>query len=337
MEKIVVLHEYGDKNHYQGLEYLCKKRGLKIDYYEFAFIRRFVRAILNRDFDLALKQIKNLFFIISLLFRKKVKIVLGVAPYDYRLVFLNPFLKKHKIYYHTSWSKWDRNFYPKKCCINNKLISFWEKFVKEKEIFCVSNTAKQSLINNLAIDKNQIDVVYHSFDNKIFFNQNLKRDIDFIYAGRVIKEKGIEELLEIFSKREEKLLIVGEGELINLVIEYSKKFPNIFYKQKVEKIKLATLFNRAKFIVLNSKKTEYWEELFGMVLIEAMGCGCIPVSVKHPGPLEIIDSKSGYLFEEGELESMLDKVSEDKRENSIKKSIEFRVENISKKWIRILG
>lgn len=337
MEKIVVLHEYGDRAHYQGLEYLCDKNRIQIDYYEFAFIRRFIRAVLNRDLNLVLKQIKNLFFIISLLFRKKIKIVLGIAPYDYRMIFLYPFLKRHKIYYHTSWSKWDRSFYPKKCCVNNGLISFWEKFVKEKDVFCVSKTAKQSLIENLEINNAQIDVVYHSFNDKIFFNRNLKRDIDFVYAGRVIKEKGIEELLKIFSKRKEKLLIVGDGELVDLVKEYANNYSNILYHPKTTKKELALIFNKSKFVVLNSKRTEFWEELFGMVLIEAMACGCVPVAVKHPGPIEIVDSESGYLFKEGELESVLGVVSEDKRKNSIKRAEEFNVKNISKRWIRILN
>ncbi|MDF6609198.1 glycosyltransferase, partial [Escherichia coli] len=37
-----------------------------------------------------------------------------------------------------------------------------------------------------------------------------------------------------------------------------------------------------------SKRTPFWEELFGMVLIEAMACGCIPLCTDHNGPSIIL-------------------------------------------------
>ena len=37
-----------------------------------------------------------------------------------------------------------------------------------------------------------------------------------------------------------------------------------------------------------SRRTSDWEELFGIALVEAMACGCVPVASDHVGPSAIL-------------------------------------------------
>ncbi len=340
--EIIVLHEYGEKTHYASLEYLCKQYNIDLKYYEFSFLKNFIKSIIKLDSNLFKKQISNFKFLISLWFTKNKKIILGMAPYDYRLFFLRYFFKKHNIYYHTSWTKWDRTFYPKKRFVNFKLFFLWEKFLKYeiKYIFSVSNYTKQSLIKNLSINDEDISVVYHSLNSRIFYYKNLEKTNDFIYAGRLVKEKGIKELIEIFSQKKERLIIVGDGVLKDFVKSQAKLYDNIIYMNKVSQDELSHLFNISKFLILNSKKSSFWEELFGMVIIEAMACGVIPVVVNHSGPKEILDNEIGFLYEEEDLSGVLKKISNINESEILTKCIEksqfFTINNIAKLWKKVI-
>jgi glycosyltransferase involved in cell wall biosynthesis len=333
---IYVLHDYGENSHYLALDKNCK-----VEYYEISFIKFFIKALIKRDLKLFNKQILNFKFFMSLIFTKNKKIILGLAPFDYRLLIVSLFLKKHKIYYHTSWPYWNGDIFPKKKFVNKFVINFWRKFLKRIfYIVTVTNYANKEIKISLKI--NNVKTVYHSFDENFFYYKNLQRDIDFLYVGRLVKEKGIEELLEIFKNRKENLYIVGDGYLKNLVKDYSVKFKNIIYLGKKNKKNLSELYNRAKFLILNSKKTSSWEELFGIVLIEAMACGCIPIAVNHVGPREIIVSNTGILFKENELSKVLSNINyylekeNIYRNNAIKRAKFFNSLNIFQLWKEIL-
>ncbi|MCQ2222851.1 MAG: glycosyltransferase family 4 protein [Bacteroidaceae bacterium] len=87
-------------------------------------------------------------------------------------------------------------------------------------------------------------------------------------------------------------------------------------------------------------------EGFGMIIIEAMAQGCVPVSFNCPyGPSDIItDGKDGWLVENGSVEAMASRlcyVIEHKDElNELASQAEqtaskYSVENIAKRWTQI--
>lgn len=341
VDKIFVLHEYGEPHHYLALEKAAQERYIKIEYFEFSCIKGLVKALIQKERKKIQKQFKNCLFLFSLLLSKNKKIVLGIAPYDYRLLFLRIFLYSHSIYYHTSWPYWDGTFYPKKRFVNAFVRRQWKKFLQNvKRVASVTKYTKDELQRYIGIEIQKIDVVYHSYDETIFFDRGLQRDIDFLYVGRLVEAKGIKEILDIFAQREEKLLIVGDGPLRSLVERYANEYENIEYLSYRSKEELAFLYNRSRYFILNSKRTKSWEELFGMVLIESMACGCIPLSVDHVGPKEILqDGIYGFLYSEGTLKDVLErKIRQRAIPSSLvqKRAKFFNLQNSKQRWQRVI-
>ncbi len=344
-KEIYILHKSGANSHYSGLKFLLESHNGKLHYREFSIISKLLKSVIKLKPKLFYKQLINILFLIKLLFTKNKKIVIGIAPFDLKLTRLLPLLKRHQIYYHTSWANWDGSFVPKSKNTSTDLKNKWSFFLKEqvKHIFAVTNTSKQELITHYKIDFSKISVVNHSFNPKelIYDQSNTSDTLSFLYVGRLLQEKGVAEMLEYFSKHPDKILtLVGKGKLEDLVTSYAKQYTNIIYKGYIhDKKELSKIGNRHHFILNNSKRTKKWEELFGMALIEGMALGLIPIGVNHPGPNEIISNEVGYLFQEGELEEKLnsiEKVDFDKKQKSHLRSKQYTIEAISEKWVEIL-
>lgn len=133
------------------------------------------------------------------------------------------------------------------------------------------------------------------------------RDKDFIYIGRLVHDKGIGTAIRAFSrllnKRPELTFqIAGSGhirdELIDLVnilgISESVKFLGNLRREEVIKSLL-----EHKFLILPSE----WQEPFGLVSIEALTQGCIPIVASIGGILEAC-GKHCKTFASGDVEDL---------------------------------
>ncbi|WP_124073817.1 glycosyltransferase family protein [Klebsiella quasipneumoniae] len=92
---------------------------------------------------------------------------------------------------------------------SQKEISFIVFFKREWDFFIsdiadsfavVTETVKDQLIKQMGVEPSKIEVVYHSYDESIFMdNRNGCRNeqLNVIFAGRLVKNKGIDEFLEI--------------------------------------------------------------------------------------------------------------------------------------------
>ena len=306
---IYVLHEYGANSHYNALVALAKKNGYKVAFRRFTLVRQFKNSIKKqyswKDFFL------DIYFFLCLPFMKGCKIVLGIAPFNSQLVWLIKILRKQEVYYHTSYTHWDGTImaHPTK---SKAVLSTWRFFTSKfvKHIFVVSEKTKDELVLNKFAHSIDISVVKHSFNVPIEPNVSRRKTNTFIFVGRIVKEKGIEELLDYFSQNKNaSLIIVGDGKLVNKVVEYARKYNNIKYLGYCNTLnKLIPLYHSASFVLMNSHRTKVWEELFGIALIEGMACGCIPIATDHPGPLEIItNGVNGFICKEGDIKSAIKK------------------------------
>lgn len=345
-DTIYVLHKNGAKSHYIGLEYLLNQSKFKIKHREFSVASKFFKALIGLNFSLFKKQCINCWFLLSLRFSKNKKIVFGIAPFDSRIIKLSKFLNNHKVFYHTSWTYWDKTFHPKNPNNSKEVFETWRKFLEDQvlHIFAVTNQTKDQLLENYAIPKNKISVVYHSLDPAFVSKFESKRvSNSFIYLGRLVPQKGIKEILDYFSKNQNlKLTIVGSGKLDSIVKKYCLNYNNIIHKpHSNNKMELAEILSKHEYLLLNSKRNNKWEELFGMIIIEAMAQGMVPIATNHSGPKEIISKDIGYLFDEGNLESTLNIITEksfdiQKSERAREKALFYLPQNVASFWQPVL-
>lgn len=347
MKKIYVLHEYGAENHYNGLKYLCKQHNVKIVFREFRVLHLVGSGIKHRKFNRVLKQFVNIIFLMELLLTRNKKVLLGMHPYDNRLPILSYILKRHKVYYHSSYTTWFPYEKDNTKNTSGEKLDRIKRFINKQviHIFAVTKKASDSLCAFTGVDKKKVSIVYHSYLNHLSM-EAIPPLTNYIYIGRMDTSKGIEEICEYFAHHSDlHLTLIGDGNKIDYVKKMSTIYKNINFVGFVKGLtKLQSFYNKNAFFILNSKKTKEWEELFGQVIIEAMSCGCVPIAVNHSGPKEIIShGVNGYLFEEGGLASAIDSacsLSLEKyneiRNNSFKRGHDFESNKIASYWKPIL-
>ena len=345
---IYILHKNGADSHYTALNHLLIKHRTTLKYREFSVFSDFFKSIFSLNGKLFKKQLINFGFIIRLLFSKNKKIVLGIAPFDSKLISLLVILKNHQVFYHTSWTYWDKSFHPKQKYNTSKVYEIWQQFLEEKckHIFAVTQQSKDQLLTNYNIPNEKISIVYHALETvfKTEFQTN-KKPLSFIYFGRLVPQKGLKEVLDFFSKQKEaSFTIVGDGKEKEFVKSIADQHDTIEYIPNTSnKEKLVQLLSTQQYLVLNSKRNSKWEELFGLAIIESMAQGVIPIATNHSGPKEIITKDVGFLCDEGDIVSVIseriktnyfDKTMSEKAKEKAKYYLE---ESIAQRWQVILN
>lgn len=356
---MIIIHEYGEPSHYLGAVEANKRINSHVTYYEFSIIKFMIKGIMKKDAGVFFKAIRDflflsLFYVFPFLLKDKL-VIIGIAPVDFRIVFFNRILKYAKVTYHTSWMIWDGSKFPKR---NKFLSSFfkreWDFFISDiaDSFAVVTETVKDQLIKQMGVEPSKIEVVYHSYDESIFMdNRNGCRNehLNVIFAGRLVKNKGIDEFLEIVKDNPNiNFYIIGKGDEESKVKNACGKFKNLSFIGYVSsRTELAQYYNLADFILLPSKRTKNWEELFGMVIIEAMACGCIPICTDHNGPMIILKDdvwrkniikENCFVLKTNELLQMYrlePKKMEFERQKAINTAIAYSKKNISLKWYSV--
>jgi len=137
------------------------------------------------------------------------------------------------------------------------------------------------------------------------------------------------------------LTLVGEGDLEKEIKFCAREYANISFKGYIKGfIPLMPIYAENSFFILNSKRSETWEEFFGITLIESMACGLVPLSTDHTGPLEIISANhEGLICQEDQIRELIcvaknmSEINYQKMKNcAIERSKYFIHSNISEKW-----
>jgi glycosyltransferase involved in cell wall biosynthesis len=141
--------------------------------------------------------------------------------------------------------------------------------------------------------------------------------IIILYAGRLAREKGVEDLIEAFSKvysQKAELWIVGRGpeerrlrDLANKVDEKKK----IRFVGLIPYSDIPSVYKKADIFVHPGK----WPEPFGRTILEAM-LAKVPIITSDSGAPPMIVGDSGVIFKTGnivELAKSLEMLIEDKK------------------------
>lgn len=301
-KELIFLHEYGEPAHYLGaVKSFNSSEHTQIKYVEFSTLKLALKALKNKNISKFKKAINDFlslikWFIFPELLKNKI-IVLGAAPLDFKVIFLKRILSKTKVVYHSSWLYWDKSKYPKTPVFAYEYIhKCWVCFLRDtvNAFAVVTPEVKFQLVEHMGIEPKKIVVVYHCFNESIFVPNIAKVSDDgkvtAIFVGRLVANKGILELLTLCRQLPNlSMIIAGDGPLRLQVEKAANELTNLTYVGYIkDKQELSKLCQATDVVLLPSKRTGDWEELFGIALIEAMSCGCIPITTDHQGPKVIL-------------------------------------------------
>jgi glycosyltransferase involved in cell wall biosynthesis len=128
------------------------------------------------------------------------------------------------------------------------------------------------------------------------------------YVGRVVKEKGIADLIRALASLPEEcvLVIVGNGPFARQAEQLSTHLGishRIRWISQISSLDVPDYMNLFDVLVLPSRTTSHWKEQFGRVLIEAMSCETAIVG-SNSGEIPQVIGEAGLLFPEGDVESL---------------------------------
>jgi len=153
--------------------------------------------------------------------------------------------------------------------------------------------------------KTAIPVVYNGVDIKEFSFQASPKGY-FLFLGRLIAEKGIEDFLELAGQCEQgEFYIAGKGDrrCTELVEKAAKEKKNIKFFGMVEKGSPPwfDLLGQAKAIIMPVR----WDEPFGLAPVEAMACGTPVIAYNQGSMPELVqDGLNGLLAKDQKVSGL---------------------------------
>lgn len=142
------------------------------------------------------------------------------------------------------------------------------------------------------------------------------------YFGRIVKEKGLDKLVEAVSRIDGcYLMLTGSGHYgddyednLNKLIDSLGIRDRVYRFESVEQAKLVDYYNCLDAFVLPSQTTPFWKEQYALALTEAMFCN---LSVIGSSTSAIPRRLEGYpkhlIFKEDSVNDLIDKINKIER------------------------
>lgn len=196
--------------------------------------------------------------------------------------------------------------------LDNKFIDFFANRYEDFLTFKIKNKvtgfygvsdACSTWLKNFKI--NSSGVWYNSIDTDQKLPKKVKHNsINFLYAGRLIKQKGVENILNAFSKLSKKyknisLYIAGDGPELE---EYVKKFnnENITFLGKLSYKELLNYYAKTDIFLY----PPLWPEGLPTSILEAGLMKCAVIGTAQGGIKEIIDDKKNGIIVDADVDSL---------------------------------
>jgi teichuronic acid biosynthesis glycosyltransferase TuaC len=188
------------------------------------------------------------------------------------------------------------------------MMKITKKVLENTEKIIAVSKAMKKAAENIAIPKEKIEVVYNGTDINQFCcnhekDENTKfedeKNYKLLFVGRIIREKGIWELLEAFLNvlvhyPNTELYIIGEGNEQKAIKQYCLD-NNINDKVKflgvLPHTELVKSYQNCDLFILPS-----YSEGLPNVIVEAMSCGKPVIATNIGGIPEIVNSETGSLI-----------------------------------------
>ena len=128
------------------------------------------------------------------------------------------------------------------------------------------------------------------------------------YLGRLVYSKGVDVLLRALAglSGEWRAQIVGDGEERETLERLTRALgirTRVEFVGWVDPADVPGYLRGWHALALPSRTTAHWREQFGRVLIEAMGCGVVPVGAAT-GEIPHVIGSEGFVFPEDDVEAL---------------------------------
>jgi len=191
--------------------------------------------------------------------------------------------------------------------------------------------------------------VLNPYDNAAFGTTTPwhQRPGDFVFLGRLVSQKGCDVLIRALGilaaeGLRPQLTVIGDGpdraDLAALA-ESTGISPQVQFAGTVRGAALALELNRHRFIIVPSRI----EEPFGVVALEGLACGCVPIVSRDGGLVDAI-GPHGFTVPNGDANELAARLREamteperaaallDGTEEHLK---QFRVENVAARYLAV--
>ncbi len=157
-------------------------------------------------------------------------------------------------------------------------------------------------------------VVLNAYDDATFRASTPwpARTGDLVFVGRLVSQKGCDTLVEALGRlrergRRPRLTIVGDGPeraALEALAEARGVAPQVSFAGRRTGAELAAILDAHRVFVAPSR----YEEPFGIVALEALGCGCVPVVSARGGLVDAI-GQHGVSFPNGDAAALADRLA----------------------------
>lgn len=167
-------------------------------------------------------------------------------------------------------------------------------------VLCLSKQSAQE-VQQLGVSEKKVSVFTYWIDLEKFKHiadakqkVHISKQFTILFVGRLIKEKGVLQLLEAARKLKGKVqvLIAGTGPLEEVVVQAQQQGV-VTYVGKISQENLPLYYSAADVLIVPSVH----EEGFGRVMLESLACGTPVIAAKRGGIVEAISEKVGYLID----------------------------------------
>jgi len=172
----------------------------------------------------------------------------------------------------------------------------------QDKVLALAEKSKDELIK-MGLPEDKADTYTHWVNQKRFHPENkttarsklkIKETFTILFVGRLIKVKGVIDLMHAVSNiPDAQLIIAGSGPIEAEISLFSTKHSNIIYAGSINNKELPLYYSAADILCVPSQ----YEEGFGRIILEALSCGTPVMASKIGGIPEAMDETVGLFIE----------------------------------------
>lgn len=355
--KFTIVHEFDGAKYFETISFLQDKGEIgEIIFRESSVLKQLIRNLFRdkKSLDSSIgRAFENLIFRLKVPFFRNKTFILAIPPWDFRMLWYGQLAKHNRLLYHTSWPNWEIDAVPRQYGVFSHILRWhWRRVLQSESVQIVAVAFEAAKLVHQHFPETRINVIPHVVSSELdrVATAKLERSFGILFVGELIEKKGVGLLPELIKKLADQSFhfgIVGEGSLKSS-FDCFQDFPNVTIYGKVSDRKnLAEIYAKHHVLLVPSQKTSRWEELFGMVIVEAMSVGLPVIASKHIGPCSIItDTEDGFLVTEKSLDELISHIHylsespavwEAMSANAVVTAQRYSLEIVSAQWLELFS